>query len=236
MNGLGRNARAFARELDELRKGGRLSDGVSIGEGGTLKVVFLQEEQAAAPFFAMRHQYDNLILRCALQMQASHPNSHVILVTKDTNLRIRADAIGLTAKDFDPAPVEITTLYRGHREVKVDSESIRSAYRDGLECPPDIELNANEYVVLSDVASETHTALAKYNPEDGLIHALERREEPVWGIKPRNREQAFALDLLLMTRYKWSLSLVKQVRAKHYWLWQQDCLKRRMIRSISGCW
>ncbi len=196
VNGLGRNARAFARELDALRKGGRLNDGVRLEGGGSLRVTFLKDDHTAVPFVAMRHEYDNLILRCALQLKNSQNDTDVVLVTKDTNLRIRADAIGLTATDFDPKPVEITSLYKGHRKLKVDSESIRSAYRDGFAYSGE-ELNANEYVVLVDEASETHTANCRYDQESGLISALERRDDPVWGINPRNAEQAFALDLLL---------------------------------------
>ena len=81
----------------------------------------------------MRHQYDNLILGCALQLRKNEDDREVVLVTKDTNLRIRADAIGIQATDYDPAPVDLTSLYKGHRELAVDKGSIREAYRDGLE-------------------------------------------------------------------------------------------------------
>jgi PhoH-like ATPase len=181
VNGLGRNARATARELDSLRKSGCLSEGVQLENGGNLRVVFLRDEQAAGSFFAMTNQYDNLILRCALQLRRNEQDAEVILVTKDTNLRIRADAIGLTATDYDPAPVEITSLYKGHREIEVDSAAIREAFRDGLSLP-DFELNANEYVTLVDSDSDTHQALARYDAAMGRIVALPKREDSVWGL------------------------------------------------------
>ena len=64
VNGLGRNARATARELDQLRSQGCLSKGVSLENGATFRVVFLTDEDATGSFFAMTNQYDNLILRC----------------------------------------------------------------------------------------------------------------------------------------------------------------------------
>ena len=196
VNGLGRNARAFARELDDLRKGGRLNEGVQLENGGTLRVTFLTKDDASVPFFAMKHEYDNLILRCALQLKNEEPDGEVALVTKDTNLRIRADSIGIVATDFDPKPVDMTNLYKGHRKITVDSDSIRSAYRDGLQLP-ELDLHANEYITLVDTNSETHIANCRYDQEKGIIKALPRSDDPIWGINPRNAEQAFALDLLL---------------------------------------
>ena len=153
---------ATARELDQLRNQGCLSKGVSLENGATFRVVFLTDEDATGSFFAMTNQYDNLILRCALQLARNEPDSQITLVTKDTNLRIRADAIGLVAKDYDPKPVELTTLYKGHRELLVDSAAIRESFREGLELG-DMELNANEYVTLVDESSNTHGALAKFD-------------------------------------------------------------------------
>ncbi len=201
VNGLGRNARATSRELDDLRKLGCLSKGVQLKNGGTFRVVFLTDEDATGSFFAMTNQYDNLIIRCALQIARLEPDAKVTLVSKDTNLRVRADAIGLISADYDPTPVEITSLYKGHRELEVDGAAIRDAFRDGLDYAGD-DLNANEYITLVDQASETHRALAKYDKAANRIIALPKYDEPIWGITPRNPEQLFALDLLLDDRVK----------------------------------
>jgi PhoH-like ATPase len=198
INGLGRNARAIARELDALRKTeGRLSDGVPLPNGGSLRVTFLSREQREDPSFAVQHQYDNLILRSALTLREDHPNKQVILVTKDTNLRIRADAVGIDATDYDPAPMDPTNLYKGHQEIQVESDGIRAAYRDGYPVDGE-EFSPNEYVTMRDVGSDTHIALARYDAEANVLRTLQRRQDDTtWGITPRNREQAFALDLLL---------------------------------------
>ncbi len=196
VNGLGRNARAVARQLDALRKEGRLNEGVPLPNGGHLKVMILPQNLPEATQFAVQHMYDNLILQCAIVLKQEDPDRDVLLVTKDTNLRIRADAVGLTAEDYEPAPVDVSLLYQGHREVVVSSEQIRQAFRDGLSLEID-DVSANEYIVLVDRDSETHTALGRFRSETGLITAVPRMEEGVWGIRPKNREQMCALDILL---------------------------------------
>ena len=196
VNGLGRNARAVARQLDALRKEGRLNEGVPLENGGLLRVMLLPKDLPEATQFAVQHMYDNLILQCALVLKQEEPEREVLLVTKDTNLRIRADAVGLTAEDYEPAPVDVSLLYQGHREVVVSSDQIRQAFRDGLRLEVD-DGSANEYIGLVDRESETHTALGRFRKDTGLITAVPRMEEGVWGIRPKNREQMCALDILL---------------------------------------
>ena len=196
VNGLGRNARAVARQLDAFRKTGRLNEGVDLENGGRLRVMLLSKDVPDTAHFVVQHMYDNLILKCALVLREEDPDKPVIVVTKDTNLRIRADAVGLESEDYEPAPVDVSLLYQGHREVVVSSDQIREAFRDGLSLDVD-DIAANEYVVLVDEESETHTALGRYRAKTGLITAVPRMDEGVWGIRPKNREQVCALDILL---------------------------------------
>jgi PhoH-like ATPase len=199
ISGLGRNARAVSRELDELRARGRLSEGVPLDGDGMLRVVFARDVERAMSPFGLQHQYDNLILRCCLELRDAAPDRKVVLVTKDTNLRLRADALGLDAVDYDPENVDISELYPGHREVEVDEATIRKAFDGGI--PPPVEgLVANEYLLLRDTGRDKHTALARVEPTADRVVALPRRREPIWGITARNKEQAFTLDLLLDDR------------------------------------
>ena len=94
--------------------------------------MLLDDIQTETSHFAVQHLYDNLILRCAVVLRDETPDVPVVLVTKDTNLRIRADAVGIAAEDYDPSPVDVSSLYQGHREVVVNSEQIRMAFREGL--------------------------------------------------------------------------------------------------------
>ncbi len=199
---LGRNARECARMLDEVASDGSLSDGVALDTGGTLRVAFVKDTEASKSYFATQHLYDNLILRCAQEQQhfvhAEGTTRPVILVTKDTNLRIRANALGLDAVDYDPGQVDLSELYPGHRELTVSAEEMQQTFDGGLEMAVEPPLKANEYVLLRDAGRPNHTSLGRFVQSDGTVHGLaSRRRDAVFGVIPRNKEQAFALDLLL---------------------------------------
>jgi PhoH-like ATPase len=204
----GRNARQVSRLLDELRAKGNLADGVPNGDqGGTLKIVFCRSETLSQlPPELKSGNGDNNILAVALEEQrlqavmGSQPP--VILVTKDTNLRIKADAVGLIAQDYTSDRVSIGDLYPGFCEVWVDA-----AQMDQVKLAPGLALDqleleqplqANEGVTLVDRAQPAHTLLARFNATTATLQPLQRVNKVKLGrIQARNREQTFALDLLL---------------------------------------
>ena len=204
----GRNARQVSRLLDELRGQGNLADGVANGDqGGTLKVVFCRAETLSQlPPELKAGNGDNNILAVALEEQrlqavmGSQPP--VILVTKDTNLRIKADAVGLIAQDYTSDRVDLADLYPGFCELWASAEQM-----DQVKLPPGLAveglavespLQANEGVTLIDRAQPAHTLLARFNAATATLQPLQRAPKAKLGrIQPRNREQTFALDLLL---------------------------------------
>lgn len=196
---LGRNARQVARYLDKFREQGRISDGVKIENGGTVRVLFSDRDLPKA--MANLAGADNRILAVALDVKEKEPNTKAILVTKDTNLRIRADALGLTAADYDFEKVEISDIYTGMQEVPVPAASIDEFYNVGevaLEQVPGGAFAPNEFALLRDRENPQHTAMGKFRADKSRITSLMRMpKEGVWGIRPRNKEQSFALDLLL---------------------------------------
>ena len=204
----GRNARQVSRLLDELRAKGNLADGVPNGDqGGTLKIVFCRSETLSQlPPELKTGNGDNNILAVALEEQrleavmGSQPP--VILVTKDTNLRIKADAVGLIAQDYTSDRVSIGDLYPGFCEVWVGAEQMDQVKMalglavDQLQL--DQPLQANEGVTLIDRAQPAHTLLARFNVATATLQPLQRVSKVKLGrIHARNREQTFALDLLL---------------------------------------
>src|SRR5437899_2723343 len=119
---LGRNAREVARYLDDLRQNGHLSDGVALPSGGQLRVML--SGRTLPKEMANGHTNDDKILAVALDVRDKNEKTPAVFVTKDTNLRIRADALGLTAVDFDAERVELSELYKGFSEVAVTGQVI----------------------------------------------------------------------------------------------------------------
>lgn len=196
----GRNARVVSRMLDQLRShGGNLADGVATEGGGRLRVVFIN---GADPIPRMRPQgrADDLILAVAMQEQQSNAESPLVFVTRDVNLRIRADAMGLQAVDYKDERVDITEMYTGATEIEMDGESVDALYAAGT--TPHEGLLANQYAVIKDRAKANHSALARFDQARGALHTVVRLKQAIWGIMPRNKEQRFALDALLQDDIK----------------------------------
>ncbi|CAM4499318.1 PhoH family protein [Corallococcus sp. AB004] len=200
---LGRNARLVARYLDSFRAEGSLKEGVPLPHGGMLRVAFTDRSLPSS--MADSNLVDNRILAVALDMMETEPETQAVFITKDTNLRIRADALGLSAQDFDTERVEITDLYTGFTELLVPTEMVDQLYKPGgeVEVPAQDRLFPNQLVLLKDELNPSHTAMARFSGAKARLVPLARNsKEGTWGIRPRNMEQAFCLDLLLNDEIK----------------------------------
>jgi PhoH-like ATPase len=193
----GRNARQISRILDTLRQQKPLMEGVPLENGGTLKVEKCTEEDLQKlPPDLKSDRGDNRILAVAMK-NGSLSSQRVIFVTKDTNLRIKADALGLKAEDYESGKVSLEDLYTGTDEVLLGTSEVDRFFGQGfLENPQD--LVPNQCVTLVDNANPRHTALSRYHGAmKQLLPLGTLPKEGIWGIQPRNREQRFAFDLLL---------------------------------------
>jgi PhoH-like ATPase len=193
---VGRNARTVSRLLDQMRQRGSLNQGITLESGGVLKVDIEIHELEIGILSADKHKADNQILACALHLLRTRKEK-TILVTKDTNLRIKADALGITAEDYTTDRVEIDEFFTGTSIQTVSSQQIDDLYDHGLTLNSPTLLYPNEFVTLVNETNPNHMALARATGTEGLLKPLRRLEVPPWGIKPRNREQQFALELLL---------------------------------------
>ncbi len=197
LNETGRNARQISRFLDGLRSKTHLVEGVPLEQGGILKVVLYTEKALKRLPPELRvDRGDNRILAVALQMQ-DECECPVVFVTKDTNLRIKADAVGLPAEDYSSDKVSIDELYAGTAEVLVDKDEVDRFYGQGH-----IDLEGdffpNQCITLVENGNPSHTAIGRYQSSLQRLNPLIRTpKDGLWGIHPRNREQQFALDLLL---------------------------------------
>ncbi len=204
MSELGRNARRVSQLLDGLRREGRLAEGVVLSGGGTLRVMVHGGEElaAVAGLGPGDGTVDNAILALALHVQRNEPELPLILITKDTNLRIRADAMGLMAEDFETGRVRIEELDPGDQEIVVEPGLISALRNEGSAALPPGSYRPNEYVLLRPAAGGNATALARVSAGIDRLEALGVPARPTWGIKPRNKEQHYAMDALLDDRIR----------------------------------
>ena len=199
LSSLGRNARQVSRSLDDFRLAGKLREGVPIGPGkGTIRVLIA--ERKLPPELADGHSIDDKILAVAWDLLNKEKDKPCVFVSKDTNLRIRADALGLHAEDYDVEGVALDDLWSGVAEIDVAPEVVNEFYAAGaVTCPADVAPPPpNAFAVLRDRQNPQHSAVGKYSAARGaFVQLIKTPKEGVWGIRPRNKEQSFALDLLL---------------------------------------
>jgi PhoH-like ATPase len=194
---LGRNARQVARMLDSHRNGGSLSALVPLKGGGGLMIAL----GSRSPLEPVRdsHKMDNLILEVAMEVRDADPKVPTILVTKDVNMRIRGDALGLRAVDYEDQNISLDELYSGATEMSLPGDQIDRFYSEGFAVPPESSapLVPNQYVLLRNRDNAGQTALGRFDKGSGKVVPIRKLREGVWGIRPRNKEQHYALDLLL---------------------------------------
>jgi PhoH-like ATPase len=200
---LGQNARMVSRMLDGFRGEGRLSEGIKLPNGGKLKIVFQKNGHVNGDAHFNGNSVDNRILSFAASIQKAQPKNATILVSKDINLRIKADALGLQAEDYETDRVFITDLYTGMMEMAVSTDKMAAFRAKGeLELPSGKTYFPNEFCTLTDETNPKRTLLTKVDPTGRKLVSIIDAREGVWGIKPRNREQHYAFDALLDDRVK----------------------------------
>jgi PhoH-like ATPase len=192
---IGRNARQVSRILDEYRQKGNLSQGVRLDCGGELRVELNHQSPQHLPSELIATKADNRILATALNLK--HDNLPVILVTKDTNLRIKADAVGLRAEDYESDTIMIDELYSGEMELAVEPGAIEEFYARGELPAADPKPHPNQFALIKNIANPSQTALARYSQQKQALVPVLSVKHGVWGITARNKQQQFALDLLL---------------------------------------
>src|SRR5215475_10667069 len=160
---LGQNARTVSRMLDGFRGAGRLSEGVTLPNGGRLRIIF-QKNGAAKNGHAVfsTDSVDNRILSLAVNIKKSEPKNQTVLVSKDINLRIKADALGMSAEDYENDRVLIKDLYTGMIELTISAEKMASfRYNGELELNGGKQYFPNEYCTLIEETNPKRTALTK---------------------------------------------------------------------------
>jgi PhoH-like ATPase len=194
----GRNARQFSRFIDVLRSKGALAKGVTLDDGKSKIIIEPDRRHPDMPSDLSDAKADNRILMTAYALQKEFAKTSVELITKDINLRIKADVFGINAKDYEPERVSTDELYEGHIELEVDAEMINQFYEDKiLPLGESYRLLPNQYIVAKDASNPNHSAIGRYDGKKKGLVPLLTVSEGIWGIHPRNVEQSFAIDALL---------------------------------------
>ena len=196
----GKNARMVSRELDELRSQGRLNEGIKLPKGGTLKIEL--DKPNILPQILSFNKSDNSILNIAYTMakkEGSYRKNQapVIVVTKDINLRLKAEALGLSAQDYTTDKVNLDELYTGVAELEVPAEQIDTFYKDKKLVLPKDTYFPNQFLILKAAGGKQSAIGRVSNNGQSVLKPLSTQEPVAWGIKPLNKEQRFAMELLL---------------------------------------
>ena len=193
-----RNARQIGRYLDSLRKNGSLQDGVKTEHGGTIQVTVNNDvtDSSSKLFFLDRN--DNLIIGTALYFKQKYPKSQVTLVSKDANVRIKADCVGINAENYETDNIKFEEFYTGWDSYEVAPAVFAEFEEKKFIANSFGELYPNEFVRIINKENPEQTRILRYNSIHKSLYGLQNyNKQDIFGIKSRNFEQEMAFDLLL---------------------------------------
>lgn len=193
-----RNARQIGRYLDSLRTQGSLQEGVRMENGGTIQVTVNKDVTDTADKLFFLDRIDNLIIGTALYFKEKYPDKQVTLISKDTNVRIKADAVGINSENYETDTIKFEELYTGWNPVEVEKSDFDESTVKGFLPNTFGEFCPNQYLRITDNQDPARSRSFRYLKSSNAFHAMQfYTGEPVFGITARNFEQEMALDLLL---------------------------------------
>jgi len=193
-----RNARQIGRYLDNLRKQGSLQEGVPIEHGGIIQVTVNREVSDAASKLLFMDKKDNLIIGTALYFRNKYPESQVTLVSKDVNVRIKADCMGINAENYETDTIKFEEFYTGWESLNVSPDHFAEIEEKKYLTNTFGDFFANQYVRVFDETNADRLKTLRYHQQHNLLYTIRHYlGQDVFGIKARNFEQEMALDLLL---------------------------------------
>lgn len=194
---VGKNAREVNRKLDLFRNENSLVEGIKLSSGGMLKVLLFEKLTSTLPEFVAEKYKDNAILRYTLELKKK-TDRPVVLVTKDINLRVKANVLNIDAQDYLADKTSFDEAISGIIKVP-DKKSLEQFNNNGELSVSELEMTHYSNLFI-DFGKQVY---GKISPDGEKIVKLERTvNDSCWGIYPRNREQLFAFELLFDDRIK----------------------------------
>ena len=198
---IGENARYVNRYLDNLRKNGSLHKGIEVDNGQTIRVE-IGDHTSLIPAGLDKSDADNKIISSALCL-SKNSSSQVTVITKDINFRVKCDSLQIFSEDYykDRVILDDTQVYSGYIDIEIeDSEVIDDAYEDCMINSSVIEnmgyeIRENQFICLKN-NSQSFLGMKEGNEIKKILN-IENMDLDIIGVKPRNREQLYALNLLM---------------------------------------
>ncbi|WP_374120485.1 PhoH family protein [Neobacillus sp. PS3-40] len=205
MDEVGRNARQVSRLIDKLRLTGKLHEKIPLENGGTLRIELNHRSFHELQEIFIEKTNDNRILAVAKNLfqeeQMKENGKKVILVSKDTLVRVKADAIGLFAEDFlSDRVVEADHIYTGFLEVYLSVDLLNRFYEIGELSLSEIANHPfypHQFLIMKDSLGSSTSALGMVDKMGKKVKKLGLNQEYLWGIHSRNVQQTMVIELLL---------------------------------------
>ncbi|MFH1414947.1 MAG: PhoH family protein [Elusimicrobiota bacterium] len=188
----GRNARHVSRILDKLREKGKISEGVPTDFGGTIRVETSVKGEIP---MALSNKADNDILSVAIGLKQK--GEKVIFISKDINMRVKAEVLGLDVQDFEKAKVRFEELYSGWRDISVPDQVLDEFHEKKILEPIGADFYPHEFVLMRSEINKNKSGLARYCPQKKKLVKLKYDEYKPWGLSAINLQQKFAFEALL---------------------------------------
>ncbi|MDQ0860283.1 PhoH family protein [Bacillus sp. V2I10] len=205
MDEIGRNARHVSKLIDGLRLIGKLHEKIPLPSGGFLRIELNHRSFHELQEIFIEKTNDNRILAVAknlsIEEETAENGRPVILVSKDTLVRVKADAIGLLAEDFlSDRVVEIDRIYTGYLDLYISGDDMNRFYEKNeliLSEVTNHPFYPNQFVIMKNSLGGSASAIGTVDKTGKKVKRLVFDHDHIWGIRPRNVQQTMAMELLL---------------------------------------
>jgi PhoH-like ATPase len=197
------NAREFARTLDSMSGSGLFNGGIKMGKGkGKVSIYITRGLDEEIKDIFREDNSDHRVLSSAVEIQKKYNGKRsIVLITKDVNLRMKAKAIGIHSEDYTTDRISsVEELYSGKEVIEdFNDDTLMKFFQPPYDVPVNEafkrvngEVIPNKYYILRNM---NRSVLAYTDPDKERLHKIDKNT--VYGIKPRNSEQTFAVDALI---------------------------------------
>lgn len=192
-------ARLVSRVIDEIRKKGSLYQGVELEKDIFFRVE-IDNNIEDLPTVLRRDVMDNMIISVTLGIQKKNPEKRVVIVSKDINMRIKADALGLEVQDYKNDKVDYSELYTGFLDISVSKEILEEYSNSGKISLEKLDINSENLTPNCFIRMNCENDFATGRYANGKVRKIILGDIEAWGLRARNEEQRFAMELLMGTK------------------------------------